>query len=441
MPQANDPIDKARELQRALYRAAKRSATRRFHVSRMDILWRAWELVRANRGAAGVDGQSIQTIEEEGVAAFLTQIAQELQQGRYHPCPVRRVCIPKPDGRRRALGIPAVRDRVVQMAAKIVIEPIFEADFQTCSFGFRPKRSAHDANEVIRKAANRGHDWVVDADIENYFDTIDHSKLMEMVAKRISDRRMLKLIKKFLEAGILEEGEVRASTSGTPQGGVLSPLLANIYLNYLDTVWQRRCRQIGVLVRYADDLVVLCLSETAAREASSRLQLVLGHLGLNLNAAKTRLVDLREGREGFDFLGFHHRKVRSWRYRRFYLQRWPARRAMRAIRGKVRSIVGGRQGLNRSLKDVIHELNPALRGWGNYFRVGNSSKQLRLVDSFVWERLCLFLSKKHGKSGRGWADRWRHIDPWKEGLHRLSGTVRWSAVPCMPSDEEHRRAV
>jgi len=203
MPQANDPIDKARELQRALYRAAKRSATRRFHalydkVSRMDILWRAWELVRANRGAAGVDGQSIQTIEEEGVAAFLTQIAQELQQGRYHPCPVRRVCIPKPDGRRRALGIPAVRDRVVQMAAKIVIEPIFEADFQTCSFGFRPKRSAHDANEVIRKAANRGHDWVVDADIENYFDTIDHSKLMEMVAKRISDRRMLKLIKKFL---------------------------------------------------------------------------------------------------------------------------------------------------------------------------------------------------------------------------------------------------
>jgi len=234
---------------------------------------------------------------------------------------------------------------------------------------------------------------------------------------------------------------VRASTSGTPQGGVLSPLLANIYLNYLDTVWQRRCRQIGVLVRYADDLVVLCLSETAAREASSRLQLVLGHLGLNLNAAKTRLVDLREGREGFDFLGFHHRKVRSWRYRRFYLQRWPARRAMRAIRGKVRSIVGGRQGLNRSLKDVIHELNPALRGWGNYFRVGNSSKQLRLVDSFVWERLCLFLSKKHGKSGRGWADRWRHIDPWKEGLHRLSGTVRWSAVPCMPSDEEHRRAV
>lgn len=430
MAKPNNPIDKARELQRALYRAAKRSATRRFHalydkVSRKDVLWKAWELVRANRGAAGVDRQSIRAIEEEGVAAFLTQIAQELKQGRYRPYPVKRVYIPKPDGRRRPLGVPAVRDRVVQMAVKIVIEPVFEADFQPCSYGFRPGRSAHDANEVIRKTANQGHDWVVDADIENYFETIDHSKLMEMVAKRISDRRMLKLIRKFLTAGVLVDGKVRAATSGTPQGGVLSPTLANIYLNYLDTVWQRQCRQIGVLVRYADDMVILCRSESLAKEALRRLQLVLEHLGLNLNAAKTRMVDLREGREGFDFLGFHHRKVRSWRYHRHYLHRWPARRAMRAIREKVRSIVGGRQGLKRSLKEVLHELNPVLRGWGNYFCVGNSSKQLRVVDSFVWERLCIFLSKKHGKSGRGWAERWQHIDPRQEGLYQLGGTVRW----------------
>jgi RNA-directed DNA polymerase len=228
MPKANDPVDKAQELQRALYRAAKRSATRRFHalydkVYRMDILQRAWKLVKANRGAAGVDGQTIQVIEEGGIEAFLTQIQQELQEGRYRPQPARRVYRLKPDGRQRPLAIPAVRDRVVQTAVKIVIEPIFEADFQPCSFGFRPKRSAHDANEVIRQTANRGYDWAVDADVETYFDTIDQEKLRRMVSKRISDRRMLKLIEKFLKAGVLEDGKVRTATAGTPQGGVRAP--------------------------------------------------------------------------------------------------------------------------------------------------------------------------------------------------------------------------
>lgn len=430
MPKANDPIDKARELQRALYRAAKRSATRRFHalydkVYRKDILQWAWELVKANRGVAGVDGQTIQAIEEGGVDAFLSQIQQELQEGRYRPRPVRRVYIPKPDGRKRSLGIPAVRDRVVQMAVKIVIEPIFEADFQPCSFGFRPKRSAHDANEVIRQTANRGYDWVVDADIEDYFDTIDQEKLMAMVSKRVSDRRMLKLIRKFLKAGVFEDGKVRTATAGTPQGGVLSPLLANIYLNYLDKVWKERCRQVGVLVRYADDLVILCRSEGDAGEALRRLGIVMERLGLKLHRDKTRLVNLKEGLEGFDFLGFHHRKVRSWRYGRYYLQRWPGRKAMKAIREKICVIAGGRQHLNWGLREVIDELNPVLRGWGNYYAVGNSSKKLQQVDSYVRERLCLFLSKKHGKSGRGWAERWQHINFWTEGLYQLSGTGRW----------------
>jgi group II intron reverse transcriptase/maturase len=225
---ANNPIGKARELQRALYRAAKRSTTRRFHalydkVYRKDILCEAWERVKANRGGAGVDGETIQEIKEDGVEAFLIQLQEELKEGRYRPQVVKRVNIPKPDGRERPLGIPAVRDRVVQAAVKIVVEPIFEADFQPCSYGFRPERTAHDAAETIRQKANAGYDWVVEADIENYFDTIDQEKLMEMVSERISDRRMLKLIRKFLRAGILEEGKVRTATAGTPQGGVITP--------------------------------------------------------------------------------------------------------------------------------------------------------------------------------------------------------------------------
>lgn len=427
----NNPEDKARELQRALYRAAKRNTTRRFHalfdkIIREDILRKAWQLVRANRGSTGVDHQTIQAIEGSGLEAFLHQIQQELREGTYRPLPVRRVNIPKPDGRMRPLGIPAVRDRVVQAAVKIVIEPIFEADFKPSSFGFRPKRSAHDAVEIIRRTTNRGYDWVVDADIENYFCTIDQKKLMAMVAKRISDRQMLKLIWKFLSAGVLEEGVVRKETTGTPQGGVISPLLANLYLNELDTLWEKHCGHTGVLVRYADDAVILCRYEGNAKEALRRLHIVMERLGLKLHPSKTRLVNLKEGREGFDFLGFHQRKIRSWKYRRlFYLQQWPNVRAMRSIREKMRAILKPRSAGLRSLQDIIAEINPILRGWGNYFAVGNSARKFNLMTSYVQERLYLFLSKKHKKSGRGWKTRWQQIDFRKEGLHHLTGTVRW----------------
>ncbi|HEY5939172.1 MAG TPA: group II intron reverse transcriptase/maturase, partial [Gemmatimonadales bacterium] len=267
---ANDTNDAARRLQRALYRAAKASPERRFHalydkVYREDILLRAWQEVEANGGAAGVDGQSIKAVERRGVAGFLEELASELRAGRYRPRPVRRVLIPKADGRQRPLGIPAVRDRVVQAAAKVVLEPIFEADFRDSSYGFRPRRSAHQAVEQVRQGVNRGGGWVVDADIEAFFDRIDHAQLLEMMAKRISDRRMLKLLRQWLEAGVLEDGEIRPTGQGVPQGSVISPLMANVVLHELDRLWEDHCHQLGQLVRYADDFVLMCRTEAAAR--------------------------------------------------------------------------------------------------------------------------------------------------------------------------------
>jgi RNA-directed DNA polymerase len=429
---ANTPNEKVRQLQRKLYVCAKQSKTRRFHalydrIHRSDVLREAWKRVRSNGGAAGVDGETIQAIEERGPGEFLTEIQAALKAGRYRPSPVKRRYIPKADGKQRPLGIPTVRDRVVQMAAKIVMEPIFEADFQECSYGFRPKRSAQQALEAIRIAGNRGHNFVVDADIQSYFDNIQRETLMELVKERISDRKALKLIRQWLEAGVMEDGTVRETLAGTPQGGVISPLLANIYLNKLDRIWAARCGQLGVLVRYADDLVAMCRSASAAREALRRLGLVMDRLGLTLHPVKTRMVDLRRGKESFVFLGCTIRKKRSiqrnprWRF----MQRWPSPKATKKLRERVRELTSKRQS-GKDVKQIIAELNPVLRGWGNYFRTGNADREFNKMDAFVVQSLRRWQYRRGGqrptKRPKFTWDQLRGM-----GLQRLMGTVRYPA--------------
>ena len=315
-----EKVDKVRALQRVLYRSAKQDPTRRFHalydkVARSDILWRAWVEVARNQGAPGIDGVTIASIEDggtDGVRVFLDGLAAALQDKTYRPRALRRVHIPKPGkpGETRPLGIPTVADRVVMSATKIVLEPIFEADFSPVSFGFRPKRSAHQALEAIRVAANRGAHWVLDADIKACFDEIDHDALMGQVGRRVVDRHMLKLLGSWLRAGVFEGGLVADAESGTPQGSPISPLLANIALHVIDEAWAKAAG-LGTLVRYADDFVVLTTTRSRAEEAKRRIGEVLVELGLRLHPDKTRIVNLQGGKDGFDFLGFHHRMTPS----------------------------------------------------------------------------------------------------------------------------------
>ena len=402
-------LDPVRALQHTLYRSAKADPGRRFHalrdkVYRRDVLWRAWVAVRRNNGAPGVDGTTLAEVEEYGVDRFLDELAADLRADWWRPLPARRVLIPKPGtSEQRPLSIPSVRDRVVAAAVKIVLEPIFEAGFLSCSFGFRPKRSTHDALQVLIDESWQGKRWVVETDIANCFSAIPHEKLMQAIEERVSDQGVLKLLRVMLRAGVMQDGSVHREVSGTPQGGPLSPLLCNVYLHRLDRVWNTS--EHGVLVRYCDDLVVMCRSREQAQAALERLTVLLGDLGLEPKASKTRIVHLVEGGQGVDFLGFHNRLVRGRTPRSahlVFLGRWPSHKAVQHARDRIRSITA-RSRLLVPVERIVEELNLFLRGWAGYFRFGNSALMLGQIRNYALTRLALWLSKRgKRRRARGW---------------------------------------
>ncbi|MGH8847195.1 MAG: group II intron reverse transcriptase/maturase [Polaromonas sp.] len=421
--------EKVRILQTKLNDKAKREPAFRFYllydkVYRQDILQHAYALRRSKGGAPGVDGIGFEDIERAGAEDWLRTLGAELQEGSYRAQPVRRVMIPKAGGGERPLGIPTVRDRVVQTAALLILEPIFEADFEANAYGYRPGRSAQDAVLDALAALQSGESDVVDADLSKYFDTIPHDKLMQSVARRISDGKMLHLIKMWLKAPVEETNERgrtrltggQQSSRGTPQGGVISPLLANLYIHRLLRAWTKfdlKERLGARIINYADDLVIVCRTQTGAQAAHVWLKAILERLGLQLNEQKTCIRDGR--RESFDFLGYTFGPQRNRRTGRMYAGVTPSRKAIARARQTIQRLL--RSGNQAPTSVVIARMNRSLIGWSNYFNLGTPRYAATAVDRYAFAQLRAFLVRRHKVPARGTRRfTWQH-------LHQTLGLV------------------
>ena len=434
--------ENVRALQRKLYLKAKHQPTFWFYslydkVYRSDVLQHAYDRVRQNKGSPGIDGETFESIETGiGRTAYIQEIQKTLKAKTYRAMPVKRVEIPKSNGETRPLGIPCIKDRIVQMAAKLIIEPIFEADFSPHSYGFRPKRSAHQAMDDIKDGLLTGHTHVIDADLSKYFDTIPHDKLQKTVAERIVDSQLLSLLKQWLKVRIIKVENGKETTvgggkktrKGTPQGGVISPLLANIYLNILDRIWDRNQlaeKHKARLVRYADDMVILCAGETPLPYAL--LQTILSKLELRLNEDKTQIRDARK--ERFEFLGYSVGIARAKQSGKYFPLVEPSDKSIQSIKQKIKYYT--RRDMNPvPIEIIVGKLNQTARGWSNYFHYGHGHRKMRKVKYYMEESLRLHLRYRHKVNNRGAAyTRFprRFIYDYL-GLYKVPITPAWKGV-------------
>jgi len=395
------------EFQRKLYEKAKSEKKYRFYslydkVYRTDILEEAYRKAKSNGGTCGVDGETFNDVEVKGRTEYLRELQMELKTEQYNPKPVFRVYIPKTNGNMRPLGIPTVKDRIVQTAFLMILEPIFEADFSDSSFGFRPKKSAHGAVREIHKYLNWGCEEIYDVDLEKYFDTVEHAKLLKLVALRVSDGKVLHVIKQWLSCGYVEDGQHKQSKLGTPQGGVISPLLANIYLNPVDQAFERkglgeRSKGSIHIVRYADDILIL--AQNNLESGINLLEHYVDRLGLSMNKSKTRKMNLSEDRK-LEFLGFEFFRVTGWKTNKRQILVHPSPKSQKKCRENIRKIINHKIPLK--VREQINNLNGYLTGWTNYFRLGSCSKELNRLKRYVDKRTRRLIQRHKGRSGYGW---------------------------------------